>query len=73
MVLVSVCCLSQNKQIYIILRQCQSLMTNPGAASYKFYFWCSITIGISRMLDRRSFSAYDLFADNGGINTNCVM
>lgn len=71
MVLVSVCCLSQNKQIlYNFTAVPQSLMTNPGAdVSYKFYFGVPLLSGISVNAGSTSFSAYDLFADNG-VNYN---
>ncbi|SEA77137.1 hypothetical protein SAMN05443667_108164 [Flavobacterium gillisiae] len=71
MVLVSVGCLSQNKQIlYNFTAVPQSLMTNPGAdVSYKFYFGVPLLSGISVNAGSTSFSAYDLFADNG-VNYN---
>jgi hypothetical protein len=67
MVLVSVCCLSQNKQIYIIYGSASVPMTNPGAdVSYKL-FGVPLLSGIS--VNAGLFSAYDLFADNG-VNYN---
>lgn len=67
LVLVSISCLSQNKQIlYNFTAVPQSLMTNPGAdVSYKFYFGVPLLSGISMNAGSTSFSAYDLFADNG--------
>jgi hypothetical protein len=63
--LISISCLSQNKQIlYNFTSVPQSLMTNPGAdVSYKFYFGVPL-LGIS-VAGSSSFSAYDLFANNG--------
>jgi hypothetical protein len=63
--------LSQNKQIlYNFTAVPQSLMTNPGAdVSYKFYFGVPLLSGISVNAGSTSFSAYDLFADNGEFNT----
>ncbi|MEZ7507201.1 DUF5723 family protein [Flavobacterium sp. Arc2] len=67
MVFISVGCWSQNKQIlYNFTAVPQSLMTNPGAdVSYKFYFGVPLLSGISVNAGTTSFSAYDLFADNG--------
>jgi hypothetical protein len=66
-VFISIGCLSQNKQIlYNFTAVPQSLMTNPGAdVSYKFYFGVPLLSGISVNAGSTSFSAYDLFADNG--------
>jgi hypothetical protein len=64
--LISISCLSQNKQIlYNFTSVPQSLMINPGAdVSYKFYFG-PLMSGISVSAGSSSFSAYDLFANNG--------
>ncbi|WP_348536969.1 DUF5723 family protein [Flavobacterium hungaricum] len=44
----------------------QSSLVNPGAdVSYKFYFGFPVLSGISVNAGSSSFSAYDLFADNG--------
>jgi hypothetical protein len=41
-------------------------MINPGAdVSYKFYFGVPLVSGISVSAGSSSFSAYDLFANNG--------
>jgi hypothetical protein len=65
--LISISCLSQNKQIlYNFTSVPQSLMINPGAdVSYKFYFGVPLVSGISVSAGSSSFSAYDLFANNG--------
>jgi hypothetical protein len=67
LLLLSISCLSQNKQIlYNFTAVPQSLITNPGAdVSYKFYFGVPLLSGISVSAGSSSFSAYDLFADNG--------
>ncbi|CAM2994666.1 DUF5723 family protein [Flavobacterium frigoris] len=67
MVFIAAGCFSQNKQIlYNFTTVPQSLMTNPGAdVSYKFYFGVPLLSGISGNVGSTSFSAYDLFADNG--------
>ncbi len=60
-------CFSQNKQIlYNFTSVPQSLMSNPGAdVKYKIYFGMPFFSGISANIGSSSFSAYDLFADNG--------
>ncbi|MDR7210038.1 DUF5723 family protein [Flavobacterium piscis] len=60
-------CFSQNKQIlYNFTSIPQSLLVNPGAdVSYKYYFGIPLLSGISANIGSDSFSAYDLFADNG--------
>jgi hypothetical protein len=65
--LISISCLSQNKQIlYNFTSVPQSLMINPGAdVSYKFYFGVPLVSGISFSAGSSSFSAHDLFANNG--------
>ncbi|MEN2400964.1 DUF5723 family protein [Flavobacterium sp. MC2016-06] len=60
-------CFAQNKQLlYNFTSIPQSLLVNPGAdVSYKFYFGVPILSGVSANLGSSSFSAYDLFANNG--------
>jgi len=60
-------CFSQNKQVlYNFTSIPQSSLVNPGAdVSYKFYFGIPILSGVSANLGSSSFSAYDLFANNG--------
>lgn len=60
-------CFSQNKEVlYNFTSVPQSLLVNPGAdVSYKYYFGFPVLSGISANLGSNSFSAYDLFADNG--------
>jgi len=60
-------CFSQNKELlYNFTSIPQSLMVNPGAdVSYKYYFGFPILSGISANVGSSSFTAYDLFADNG--------
>lgn len=58
---------SQNKELlYNFTAIPQSLMVNPGAdVSYKYYFGFPILSGISANVGSSSFTAYDLFANNG--------
>ncbi len=67
MVAFQLSCFSQNKQVlYNFTSIPQSLLVNPGAdVSYKFYFGIPILSGVSVNLGSSSFSAYDLFANNG--------
>lgn len=60
-------CFSQNKEVlYNFTSIPQSLLVNPGAdVSYKYYFGFPVLSGVSANLGSTSFSAYDLFADNG--------
>lgn len=60
-------CFSQNKEVlYNFTSIPQSSLVNPGAdVSYKFYFGFPLLSGVSANLGSSSFSAYDLFADNG--------
>jgi hypothetical protein len=60
-------CFSQNKQIlYNFTSIPQSLLVNPGAdVSYKYFFGVPVLSGVSANFGSNSFSAYDLFADNG--------
>lgn len=64
-------CFSQNKELlYNFTSIPQSLLVNPGAdVSYKYYFGIPVLSGVSANLGSSSFSAYDLFADNG-VNFN---
>ncbi|KIA99686.1 hypothetical protein OA88_19225 [Flavobacterium sp. JRM] len=59
--------LAQNKQVlYNFSSIPQSLLVNPGTdISYKYYFGVPLLSGISANLGSSSFSAYDLFANNG--------
>ena len=67
LVFTHIICFSQNKQIlYNFTSIPQSLLVNPGAdVSYKYYFGVPLLSGISANVGSNSFSAYDLFADNG--------
>jgi len=60
-------CFSQNRELlYNFTSIPQSSLVNPGAdVSYKYYFGIPILSGVSANLGSNSFSAYDLFADNG--------
>ncbi|PBJ06060.1 DUF5723 family protein [Flavobacterium sp. ACN6] len=60
-------CFSQNKELlYNFTSIPQSSLVNPGAdVSYKYYFGFPVLSGVSANLGSSSFSAYDLFADNG--------
>ncbi|WP_264536754.1 DUF5723 family protein [Flavobacterium sp. N1736] len=60
-------CFSQNKEVlYNFTAIPQSLLVNPGAdVSYKYYFGIPLLSGVSANLGSSSFSAYDLFANNG--------
>ncbi|MEN9908176.1 MAG: hypothetical protein RLZZ540_1325 [Bacteroidota bacterium] len=65
--LVSIHCFSQNKQIlYNLTSVPQSLMTNPGADfKYKYYFGVPLLSGMSFKVGSSGFSTYDLFANDG--------
>ena len=60
-------CFAQNKELlYNFTAIPQSSLVNPGAdVAYKFYFGVPVLSGISANLGSSSFSAYDLFANNG--------
>jgi hypothetical protein len=60
-------CFGQNKEVlYNFTAIPQSSLVNPGAdVSYKFYFGVPVLSGVSANLGSSSFSAYDLFANNG--------
>ncbi|WP_428231712.1 DUF5723 family protein [Flavobacterium sp.] len=62
---------AQNKEVlYNFTAIPQSSLVNPGAdVSYKFYFGVPVLSGVSANLGSSSFSAYDLFANNG-VNFN---
>ena len=59
--------LAQNKEVlYNFTAIPQSSLVNPGAdVSYKFYFGFPLLSGVSANMGSSSFSAYDLFANNG--------
>lgn len=67
MLIFQVLCFSQNKEVlYNFTSIPQASLVNPGAdVSYKFYFGIPILSGVSANLGSSSFSAYDLFANNG--------
>ncbi|MEN2413004.1 DUF5723 family protein [Flavobacterium mesophilum] len=60
-------CFSQNKEVlYNFTSIPQSSLVNPGAdVSYKYYFGFPILSAVSVNMGSSSFSAYDLFANNG--------
>lgn len=62
---------AQNKEVlYNFTSIPQASLVNPGAdVSYKFYFGVPVLSGISANIGSSSFSAYDLFANNG-VNFN---
>lgn len=62
---------AQNKEVlYNFTSIPQSSLVNPGAdVAYKFYFGVPVLSGVSANLGSSSFSAYDLFANNG-VNFN---
>lgn len=64
-------CLAQNKEVlYNFTAIPQSSLVNPGAdVAYKYYFGVPVLSGVSANLGSGSFSAYDLFANNG-VNFN---
>lgn len=65
--LASISCLSQNKQIlYNFTSIPQSMLSNPGAdVKYNWYVGIPLLSGFSASIGSSGFSAYDLFADNG--------
>lgn len=67
LLLISISCFSQNKQIlYNFTAVPQSLLTNPGADfKYKYYFGVPLLSGVSLNVGSTGFSAYDLFTNNG--------
>ncbi|CAI2767251.1 DUF5723 family protein [Flavobacterium collinsii] len=70
-VLFQLSCLAQNKEVlYNFTAIPQSSLVNPGAdVAYKYYFGVPVLSGVSANLGSGSFSAYDLFANNG-VNFN---
>jgi len=60
-------CFAQNRELlYNFTSIPQSSLVNPGAdVSYKYYFGFPVLSGISANVGSSSFSAYDLFSDNG--------
>ena len=58
---------AQNKALlYNFTSIPQASLVNPGAdVSYKYYFGIPLLSGVSANIGSKSFSAYDLFADNG--------
>ena len=65
--LVSLSCFSQNKQIlYNFTSVPQSMLTNPGAdVKYNWFVGFPLLSGIAANVGSSGFSVYDLFADNG--------
>lgn len=60
-------CFAQNRELlYNFTSIPQSSLVNPGAdVSYKYYFGFPVLSGISANIRSSSFSAYDLFSDDG--------
>lgn len=60
-------CFAQNRELlYNFTSIPQSSLVNPGAdVSYKYYFGFPVLSGISANVGSSSFSAYDLFSDDG--------
>lgn len=67
LLLFSISCFSQNKQIlYNFTSIPQSLLTNPGAdVKYRWYAGVPLLSGISANFGSSGFTANDLFANNG--------
>ena len=65
--LISVSCFSQNKQIlYNFTSVPQSMLTNPGSdVQYNWFVGFPLLSGISANFGSSGFSAFDLFANNG--------
>jgi len=65
--LVSLSCFSQNKQIlYNFTSVPQSMLTNPGSdVQYNWFVGFPLLSGISANVGSSGFSAFDLFANNG--------
>ena len=65
--LISVSCFSQNKQIlYNFTSVPQSMLTNPGSdVQYNWFVGFPLLSGISANVGSSGFSAFDLFANNG--------
>ena len=66
-VLISLSCFSQNKQIlYNFTSVPQSMFSNPGSdVKYNWFVGIPILSGFSANVGSSGFSVYDLFADNG--------
>ena len=64
---VSISCFSQNKQIlYNFTSVPQSMLSNPGSdVKYNWFVGIPLFSGFSANMGSSSFSAYDLFANNG--------
>ena len=65
--IVSISCFSQNKQIiYNFTSVPQSMLSNPGSdVNYNWFVGFPLLSGISANVNSSGFSVYDLFADNG--------
>ncbi len=66
-VLVTLSCFSQNKQIlYNFTSVPQSMLSNPGSdVKYNWFIGIPLLSGISTNVGSSGFSAFDLFANNG--------
>jgi Family of unknown function (DUF5723) len=66
-VLVTLSCFSQNKQIlYNFTSVPQSMLSNPGSdVKYSWFVGIPLLSGFSANVGSSGFAAYDLFADNG--------
>ena len=66
-VFLSISCFSQNRQIaYNFTSVPQSLLSNPGSdVKYNWFVGIPLLSGFSATMGSSSFSAYDLFANNG--------
>jgi len=72
--MVSISCFSQNKQIlYNFTSVPQSMLSNPGSdVKYNWFVGIPLLSGFSANMGSSSFSAYDLFANNG-VNFNAKL
>ena len=66
-ILLSINCFSQNRQIlYNFTSVPQSMLANPGSdVTYNWFVGIPLLSGFSANASSSSFSAYDLFANNG--------
>ncbi|WP_304199248.1 DUF5723 family protein [Flavobacterium alvei] len=66
-ILISMSCFSQNKQLlYNFTSVPQSMLTNPGSdVNYNWFVGIPLLSGFSANVGSSSFSVYDLFANNG--------
>ncbi|HQE33489.1 MAG TPA: DUF5723 family protein [Flavobacterium alvei] len=66
-ILISMSCFSQNKQLlYNFTSVPQSMLTNPGSdVNYNWFVGIPLLSGFSANVSSSSFSVYDLFANNG--------